>query len=223
VDVTGDESSSAFTLTLAVANLWSLVKLPISKRGPPRMSLLYSPPDPHSSATFRFLELVNAKFSESLESYEDLYHWSIAHISDFWRLVWDWTSPETIGVCSPPNEPVVDEGKSPQDNPAWFTGAQLNFAENLLWCRSKDKIALTQLSGFPVFFVHSFHLTPEAEPTPQYPALSHRHISYAQLYDLVGNIVSALLQCGLQPGERVASYSSNCIVSIRFDVDVPFD
>lgn len=26
--------------------------------------------------------------------------------------------------------------------PAWFLGAKLNFAENLLWCRDKNRVAL---------------------------------------------------------------------------------
>ena len=38
-------------------------------------------------------------------------------------------------------------------------------------------------------------------------------MSYAQLYDLVSDLVSALLAQGLKAGDRVASYSSNGIVS----------
>jgi acetoacetyl-CoA synthetase len=39
-------------------------------------------------------------------------------------------------------------------------------------------------------------------------------LTYAQLYNLVGDCVSALLNAGLVPGDRVAAYSSNSIVSI---------
>ena len=37
-------------------------------------------------------------------------------------------------------------------------------------------------------------------------------MSYAELYTLVADLASAFLARGLQPGDRIASYSSNCIV-----------
>ena len=43
-----------------------------------------------------------------------------------------------------------------------------------------------------------------------------RKLSYRELYDLVADIVSALLLVPIQPGDRVASYSSNCIVRLTF-------
>jgi acyl-CoA synthetase (AMP-forming)/AMP-acid ligase II len=52
-----------------------------------------------------------------------------------------------------------------------------------------------------------------AEPIAGTPIPRLQSVTYAQLYDLVADLVSALLSCGLQPGDRVASYSSNCIVS----------
>lgn len=51
-----------------------------------------------------------------------------------------------------------------------------------------------------------------AEPTPENPKPPHAEVTYAQLYALVADAVSALLQHSLQAGDRVASYSSNCIV-----------
>jgi len=52
-----------------------------------------------------------------------------------------------------------------------------------------------------------------AEPTADAPSPPLRRVTYSELYNLVADIVSALLSYGLQPGDRVASYSSNCIVS----------
>jgi acetoacetyl-CoA synthetase len=40
---------------------------------------------------------------------------------------------------------VVDEGATPSDNPAWFPGAKLNWAQNQLRCRS-NKVAMIQAS-----------------------------------------------------------------------------
>lgn len=39
-------------------------------------------------------------------------------------------------------------------------------------------------------------------------------MTYAQLYALVADVVSAFIFHGIEPGDRVASYSSNCIVRI---------
>lgn len=66
--------------------------------------------------------------------------------------------------------------------------------------------------GFP-FCVIDTVVT--AEPSSEFPVVHTRLCSYAELYQLVTALVSALLQHGIQPGDRVASYSSNCIVSLR--------
>ena len=47
---------------------------------------------------------------------------------------------------------------------------------------------------------------------PSDPQPTLRRVTYAELYDLVADLVSALLSYGLKPGDRVASYSSNCVV-----------
>ena len=40
---------------------------------------------------------------------------------------------------------VVDGNAAPSDNPAWFPGAKLNWAQNQLRCRS-NKVAIIQAS-----------------------------------------------------------------------------
>jgi acetoacetyl-CoA synthetase len=106
-------------------------------------ALLYQPPDPQTSATFRFLYKINREFSLSLSSYHDLYKWSTTEIDLFWSAVWD----ETAIIGFKGNH-VVDKNALPADNPPWFSEAKVNWAENMLSCRSKDKIALIQASAF---------------------------------------------------------------------------
>jgi len=60
-----------------------------------------------------------------------------------------------------------------------------------------------------------------AEPSPNYPSPLLRRISYSDLYSLVADLVSALLLAGLKPGDRVASYCSNSIVSLLFSSQSP--
>lgn len=43
---------------------------------------------------------------------------------------------------------VIDLSIPMSDIPAWFTGAKLNWSENMLRCRSADKIALIGARSF---------------------------------------------------------------------------
>ncbi|KAJ7129661.1 acetoacetyl-CoA synthetase [Mycena epipterygia] len=154
---------------------------------------LYRPQNPDASPTFQFRDRVNRSFGLSLRTYHDLYLWSTSHIADFWATAWDATA-----IIGEKGNHVVDETVNISENPPWFTEARVNWAENMLHCRSSDKVALIQAT----------------EPTPLNPAPDIRRCSYAQLYDLVSRLVSALLANGLKPGDRVASYSSNCIETV---------
>jgi acetoacetyl-CoA synthetase len=99
-------------------------------------------------------------------------------------------------IASERGEHVVDPAARPADAPAWFTGARLNWAENMLRRRDGAR-ALVEL----------------VELHAGLPAPAPRTLSFAELHALVGDLVSALLGAGLRPGDRVASYASNCIVS----------
>ncbi|KAG8934326.1 hypothetical protein FRC02_010183 [Tulasnella sp. 418] len=80
----------------------------------------------------------------------------------------------------------VNAHATPASNPTWFPQSKLNWAENML----------------------------QPEPTPSSPNPPYRSISYGDLYELVERLVSSLLSSGVRPGDRVASYSSNCIENI---------
>ncbi|EKM59066.1 uncharacterized protein PHACADRAFT_113281 [Phanerochaete carnosa HHB-10118-sp] len=153
----------------------------------------FTPSHVESAPTHRFIERVNAKYDLSLETYYDLYRWSTTEIDKFWSETWDFT-----GVVGHKGTHVVDMAATPPDNPAWFAEARLNWAENMLRCRSPAKTALIEAT----------------EPHPADPKPALRRISYAELYVLVSDLLSALLAQGLRPGDRVASYSSNCIENI---------
>lgn len=141
------------------------------------------------------------------------------NISDFWSLIWDETN-----VIGEKGSNVVDSSAMPADNPAWFSDARLNWAENMLRFRSPHKTALIHAGKIRPHKILplSSRLTKElgisisqyiVEPTPDEPSPPVRKLSYNQLYHLVADIVSSLLLVPVRPGDRVASYSSNCIVS----------
>lgn len=102
---------------------------------------LYTPPSPEQSRVFQFLRRINAQHSLTLSSYSDLYKWSIDNIDKFWSEVWDDTD-----VIGEKGSLVVDSSALPPANPAWFSEAKLNYAENMLRSRSQDKIALVEAS-----------------------------------------------------------------------------
>ncbi|KAJ7276411.1 acetoacetyl-CoA synthetase [Mycena haematopus] len=154
---------------------------------------LHRPKNPDASPVFAFRDRVNSKYGLSLRTYHDLWLWSISHVSDFWSDVWDATS-----IIGEKGTHVVDESVNISENPPWYNEARINWAENMLHCRSSEKVALIQ----------------PTEPTTLNPTPELRRCTYSQLYDLVSRLVSSLLANGLKPGDRVASYSSNCIETV---------
>ncbi|TCD66991.1 hypothetical protein EIP91_000671 [Steccherinum ochraceum] len=146
---------------------------------------LYVPASPQDTRIHKFLQRTNKSRSLSLATYSDLYDWSIDNTDLFWSDVWDDT--DVVGLKG---NHVVDTTALPPANPPWFSQAKLNWAENMLQCRAEDKVAL----------VEAIEPQPGVDDVP-----SLRRISYAELYTLVSDLVSALLAHGLKPGDRVAS------------------
>lgn len=108
---------------------------------------LWQPSAPNETSTYRFLRRVNAKYNLSLASYFDLYKWSTTEIGEFWSTVWDET-----GIVGEKGTHVVAPHATPAANPAWFTDAKVNWAENMLQCRSAEKVALIEASMFVAFY-----------------------------------------------------------------------
>ena len=102
---------------------------------------------------------------------------------------------------------VVDESKPIDSVPRWFDGVHLNWAENLLWSRSRhdptdhhgtvgkedDKIALTEVRE---------------------GASEIRHLTWFMLRRLAGKYASALVANGVQRGDRVVIVAANSIETL---------
>lgn len=131
----------------------------------------------------RFIQQVNERHGREIGSYGELHAWSIEHIRQFWALMWEFGD---IKASRGYDDVVDDLSRFP--GAAWFRGARLNFAENLLRYRD-DRIALlfrgeTQRSAA---------------------------ITYAGLQDAVGRLSRSLREMGVVPGDRVAGYMPNVI------------
>ncbi|KAI9279063.1 acetoacetate-CoA ligase [Umbelopsis sp. AD052] len=132
----------------------------------------------------RFRVHVNQKFNLSLANYDDLYEWSVNSIEDFWSTTWDFTNM----LSSKKGQQVLDTTVPMDAIPEWFKGAKLNWAENSLWCRSSEKVAIIA--------------TGEGHPRTE--------ITYADLYGEVLKCAEAMRAMGIVAGDRVAAYIPNC-------------
>jgi acetoacetyl-CoA synthetase len=90
--------------------------------------MLFSPHNPASTPT---AALARSLGIEHPHSYQDLYHWSCTHPDLFWRNVALFDPPviaDALDTCVS----LADPTASPDSNPQWFSGARLNWAENML-------------------------------------------------------------------------------------------
>jgi acetoacetyl-CoA synthetase len=135
----------------------------------------------------RFLREVNGRYRLHLESYPQLWEWSVARIPEFWAAMWDFAGIK----ASMPYDRVVDD-LSRFPGARWFPGARLNFAENLLGRGDGGREAL-------VF----------RDETRQRSA-----VTYAQLRETVARLAAALRAEGIGPGDRVVAYMPNLIETV---------
>jgi acetoacetyl-CoA synthetase len=136
----------------------------------------------HASQMFQFMQHINQKYGTHLENYASLYEWSIQNIKEFWSEIWAF-----CGVISRKswNEILVNSEKMSESQ--WFTGAELNFAENLLRHSKENKTAI-------IFYNEKKY---------------RREISYPQLYLMVAQFASALRKAGVKANDRVAAFMPN--------------
>jgi acetoacetyl-CoA synthetase len=145
--------------------------------------LLWQPSDEQIKRTnmYRFLNLVNDKYNQNFKEYAPLHEWSVAHIPDFWATMWEFADI----IASQPYDRVIDDvAKMP--GAEWFSGARLNFAQNLLRYRD-DRTALI-FKG-------------EGQASTK--------LTYAELYDEVARLARALKDAGVEVGDRVVGFLPN--------------
>ena len=145
--------------------------------------LLWTPSDERIKGTnmYRFMNFINEKYNKKFSEYTHLYEWSIENIPDFWVSLWEFAD---IKASKQFDQVIDDLNKMP--GAKWFSGARLNFAENLLHYRD-DQIALIFKGE-------------EQESTS---------ITYAQLYDEVARFAKSLKEAGVQVGDRVVGFMPN--------------
>jgi acetoacetyl-CoA synthetase len=162
--------------------------MPKAMRGHRTMKPIWTPAAERieSAALTRFRQLIERKYQVALPDYQALHRWSIERKEAFWAEVWSFT-----GVVAQQgfDAVLVDGERFPGCH--WFSGARLNFAENLLRYRD-DGVALVALleNG------------------------RRRQISYRELHEEVRAVAAWLRSRGVVPGDRVVGYLPNVIETV---------
>ena len=130
---------------------------------------------------YRFMNFINEKYNRNFTNYLPLYQWSIENISDFWAVMWEFAD---IKASKPYTQVVDDLQKMP--GARWFSGARLNFAENLLQHRDNRPALIFK-----------------GEDRVNY------RITYAELFDAVARTAGSLKAEGVQTGDRVVGFMPN--------------
>jgi acetoacetyl-CoA synthetase len=130
--------------------------------------------------------------AEAVVDFPSLYRWSVARPESFWPEVWEFcgvVAEERSGGKRWDEVVVGLERVAPPDpalGPRWFTGARLNFAENLLrFADDREALVFWNELG------------------------RRRSLTYLELGDAVSAVGDALRAHGVRPGDRVAGFLPN--------------
>lgn len=133
------------------------------------------------SNMFAYMNLVNGRFGRNFKTYDELYRWSVENIPDLWASLWDFLE---IEYSKKYEDLLINGNKMP--GAKWFTGAKLNFAENLLRFRDGHLAIIAKSESGEI-----------------------RHITYTELYDSVAKLSKAMRETGIKPHDRVAGFMPN--------------
>jgi len=129
----------------------------------------------------RYMQWLEREKGLYVRDQEELWHWSVSHLEDFWASIWDFFSVK----ASRPYTSVLADRKMP--GAQWFGGAELNYAEQVFRNASV---------GYPALLFQS-----ERHPL--------RAVSWEELSRNVGSVANALRALGVKPGDRVVAYMAN--------------
>ena len=144
-------------------------------------NILWNPTDPGKTKMAQFMYRVNQVYGLDMNSYDELFNWSVNHIPDFWDQIWDYAEIKH----SIPHSTVIDDiTKMP--GAKWFSGAKLNFSENLLRYRDEQQAIVFKGEGQPI-----------------------RSMTYSELFSEVEKLAHSLRELGIQKGDRIAGFIPN--------------
>ena len=117
----------------------------------------------------------------SVESYDELWQWSVDDLERFWASIWDYFEVD----ASVPYERVM--GSRDMPGAEWFPGARLSYAEHVFRDRDDSAVAIWHAS--------------------ELRGLSG--MTWGDLRSLTARIAGGLRALGVGPGDRVVAYLPN--------------
>lgn len=146
------------------------------------MSVLWRPSKSfvESSNLHRLADVVREQYATSIDSYAELWEWSIEHDEEFWSMLFSYFSIPHSGELSP-----VRVGDMPRTR--WFPRVELNYVEHILANARDEQSAIIY----------------KTEQT------STKHLTWKEVKMKVAVVQQYLLACGLEPGDRVAAFLPN--------------
>ncbi|WP_084962104.1 acetoacetate--CoA ligase [Thermoactinospora rubra] len=116
--------------------------------------------------------------SRGFADYDAAWQWSVDDLEGFWTSIWDY-----FGVIGERGDGPVITGTMPAVE--WFTGASLNYAENVFRRTEGTAVVFRSESG------------------------ARQELTFAQLREEVARVRAGLVRLGVRRGDRVAAYLPN--------------
>jgi len=129
----------------------------------------------------RFMDWAGQRRGRPFGGYEELWQWSVDELEVFWASIWEFFAVRH----SKPYERVLGSREMPGAD--WFTGAELNYAENLLAGRDPAAVAV----------LHTSEVRELGE------------ITWGELSAAVAAAAGGLRALGVERGDRVVAYMPN--------------
>jgi acetoacetyl-CoA synthetase len=133
------------------------------------------------SALVGYMEWLRGERGLAVETYDELWRWSVDDLEAFWASIWDYFEVE----ASVPYDSVL--GSRAMPGAEWFPGARLSYAEHVFRGRDDGAVAIR----------HASELRGLSE------------LSWGQLRSLTARIAGGLRELGVGPGDRVVAYLPN--------------
>jgi acetoacetyl-CoA synthetase len=146
--------------------------------------ILWQPSDETIQQTemYRFMRAMNAKHGLTMETYLDLWNWSVDDLEVFWTEIWEYF--DVIGQR--PTGPML-QGQMPETR--WAEGAKVNYAQNILR--------------------HAHTMGEQEAVVGLDESLNRTALTWQQLNEQVGAFAHHLKSIGVQEGDVVAAALPN--------------
>ena len=134
-----------------------------------------------NSKMYGFLNRIYKKYNLKNDEYYTIHNWSVANPDNFWAEIWEYFDVK----YSKTFDSVVDDPKK-MPGAKWFSGARLNFAENLLQKRDNSTAIIFR-----------------GETSVK------RELTYSRLFEEVRRAAAALRKAGITKDDHIAAFMPN--------------